>query len=237
MLKFERIEEVAVADRLVVRDHAADIAILSALDPRDALRQLIIIMQIERPGRAKVADIGIVGALLVIDLLDEFRDQEIEIGIALPMSVAWHVDRHAVDADREIGAVIEVEAPQEILVGLAAAGMLRDDDAGNLFNNLAGTQDRAERNVGSAHRSLVSRRRNPSQIFLAACYDDRRTNRPRRWRGRSFSVRRRPGNGKYGRRHAKGAPYQVPAHAVILHRYGSRSQSMRRAGKMTEKPT
>ena len=48
-----------------------------------------------------------------------------------------HVDGHAVDLDGEIGAVVEVEATQEILVGFALAGVLGDDQAGHDFQRLA----------------------------------------------------------------------------------------------------
>ena len=48
-----------------------------------------------------------------------------------------HVDGHAVDGDGEIGAVVEIEAAQKILVGFALAGMLGDDQAGHGFQRLA----------------------------------------------------------------------------------------------------
>ena len=53
-----------------------------------------------------------------------------------------HVDRHAVDLDGEIGAVVEIEAAQEILVGFAFAGMLGDDQAGHDLQRLAGARER-----------------------------------------------------------------------------------------------
>ena len=53
-----------------------------------------------------------------------------------------HVDGHAVDADREIRAVIEVEAAQEILVGFTLAGMLGDDQARHDFQRFADAQER-----------------------------------------------------------------------------------------------
>jgi hypothetical protein len=56
--------------------------------------------------------------------------------------VRRHVDRHAVDPGREVGAVVEVEAAQVVLVGLAVAAVLRDDDAGNEFEHLGGPQRR-----------------------------------------------------------------------------------------------
>ena len=48
---------------------------------------------------------------------DQLGDHKIEIGKALTVRVGAHVDRHLVERDVDIGAVIEVEAAQEILVG------------------------------------------------------------------------------------------------------------------------
>ena len=45
--------------------------------------------------------------------------------------MSWHVDGHAVYFDGKIGAVVKVEAAQEILVGLTLSGMLGDDQAGH----------------------------------------------------------------------------------------------------------
>ena len=58
------------------------------------------------------------------------------------MAVAGQVHRHARDGRAEVGAVIEVEATQEVLVGLAVTGMLRDDQAGHDLQQLAGAQAR-----------------------------------------------------------------------------------------------
>ena len=49
-----------------------------------------------------------------------------------------HVDGHAVDLDGEIGAVVEIEAAQKILVGFAFAGMLGDDQSRHHLQRLAG---------------------------------------------------------------------------------------------------
>ena len=66
---------------------------------------------------------------------DQLGDQEVDVGIALAVAVGAHVDRHAVDRDGEVGAVVEVEAAQEILVGFALAAVLRDDEAGHRFSS------------------------------------------------------------------------------------------------------
>ena len=58
---------------------------------------------------------------------DQLGDHKIEVGIALAMRMGAHVDRHVVEPDIDIGAMVEIEAAQEILVGLALAAMLGDD--------------------------------------------------------------------------------------------------------------
>ena len=58
------------------------------------------------------------------------------------MAMSWHVDGHAVDFEGEIGAVVKVEATQEILIGLTFSRMLGDDQAGHDFQRLADTRER-----------------------------------------------------------------------------------------------
>jgi hypothetical protein len=48
------------------------------------------------------------------------------------MRVRRQVERHAVQIGGEIRAVIQIEAAQKILVGLSAARVLGDDDAGTV---------------------------------------------------------------------------------------------------------
>ena len=71
------------------------------------------------------------------------------------MRVRPHIDRHAVHAGREIGAVVEVEAAQVILVGLARAAVLRDDHAGNGLDDFARPEQRAQRELLVADHALV----------------------------------------------------------------------------------
>ena len=164
----QAIEQVAAADGGVVRDHGAAIAELADFGLGDAEGQRVEIADVEGPGGAEIADLGIIRPLAVIHALDEFGNGEVEVGIALAMAVADHVDRQAVDADRQVGAVIEVEAAQVILVGLAAARMLADDDAGDIFHDLAGAQQRAQRQVGGADRAFVGRCGDAGEIGAAA---------------------------------------------------------------------
>ena len=56
---------------------------------------------------------------------------------------------------REIGAVIEVEAAQEILVGLAVAAVLGDDEAGNDLERLGGPRERKGVDLAAGEKLLA----------------------------------------------------------------------------------
>jgi hypothetical protein len=56
------------------------------------------------------------------------------------MRVRRQVDRHAQHAGCEVGAVVEVEAAQEELVGLAVAAVLRGDETGHRLQHFTRTQ-------------------------------------------------------------------------------------------------
>ena len=64
-----------------------------------------------------------------------------------------HVGRHAIDIDRHVSAVIEIVAAQEVLVRLALAAVLGDDQAWNGFEHLAWTRRRTlvDRIAADAH--------------------------------------------------------------------------------------
>ena len=119
-------------------------------------------------GGGKVADVGGEGALGVVDALHEFGDDEVEVGVALPVGVRAEVDGQAVDAEGEVGAVVEVEAAEEILVGFAAAGMLRDDDSGDDFEEFAAAQEGTRGELDVADAALRSGLGRAEQIGGAA---------------------------------------------------------------------
>jgi len=104
----------------------------------------------DRSDRREVALIGEIGSLADVDRADQFGDQEIEIGITLAVRMGAHVHRHVVDGDREVGAVVEIEAAQKILVGLAVAAVLGDDQAGHDFQRFRGPRKRPRIDVRAA---------------------------------------------------------------------------------------
>src|SRR5713101_2405284 len=64
------------------------------------------------------------------------RQQEVQIGIPLTVGVRREVDGQVVHENGEIGAVVRIEAPDEVLRCLPPALMLRDDDTGECVQDL-----------------------------------------------------------------------------------------------------
>jgi hypothetical protein len=108
-------------------------------------------------GSREVAFVGVVGALAVGDGVDQLRYQEIEVGIALAVRMRRQVDRNAIDRGGEVRAVVEVEAAQEILVRLAVAAVLGNDQAGHRLEQLRRAQRRAVRQLFRQDETLAGR--------------------------------------------------------------------------------
>ena len=100
------------------------------------------VIDLHRPRRVEIAEIGEIGALAVVQGADQLGNHEIEIGIALAMPMGAHVDRHVVQRDINVGAVIEVEAAQEVLVGLALAAVLGGDQSRHNLEHFADPRSR-----------------------------------------------------------------------------------------------
>ena len=115
------------------------------------------VLEIDGAGRGEVAFVGVVRALLVFDAVEQLGNHEVDVGVALAVAMRVHVDGNAVDAGGEVRAVIEIEAAQEILVGLAVAAVLRDDEARNGLQQLAGAQHRAGFELRARDRALGRR--------------------------------------------------------------------------------
>src|SRR3954467_1711407 len=113
------------------RIHAKETAIAKAAggDLRNRLRHAVDQADMDAPDRCEIAFISEIRPLADIESADRFRHQPVQIGITLAMRMSAHVDRHVVDGKRQIGAVVEIIAAQEILVSFALARMLRDDQA------------------------------------------------------------------------------------------------------------
>ncbi len=109
----------------------------------------------EIAGRRKITLIGKVRALSDIEDVDGLRHQPIKVRIALTMGMGAHVDRHIVDPDRQIGAMIEIIAAQEILIGFALAAVLRDDQSGHGLQKFSGAAHWARIQLLAGHAGLA----------------------------------------------------------------------------------
>ena len=124
------------------------------------------------PGRAKVADVGVIRTFLVIHPLHQFRDDGVHVRVPFAVRVRRQVQRHIVQENGEIRAVVEIEAAKKILVGFAAAGVLGDDDAGNRLQDFSRTKNRTVLEFRCAHCSLGSRFGNADKVILSALHVD-----------------------------------------------------------------
>ena len=80
---------------------------------------------------------------------------------------------HVVDIRSEVGAVVEVYAAQEVLVGLAGAGVGGRNQTGHHFQQFCRAQDGADRQVGAADRAFAGGARNADLLLGAAEHEHR----------------------------------------------------------------
>src|SRR5450631_2030331 len=94
-------------------------------------------MNIGRSRAREIPHLCVERPFLVVDEVNQLGDHEVQVGVALSMGVRGQVDGHAVHGEGEVGAMIQIESAQEILVRLAIAGVLGDHEAGNGLHDLA----------------------------------------------------------------------------------------------------
>jgi hypothetical protein len=83
--------------------------------------------------------------------------------------VRRQVQRHTVEENGDIRAVVEIEAAQKILVGLAAAGVLRDDETGKRLQNLSRAKNGTIFEFLRAHRYLAGGLAIPTRSSCRPC--------------------------------------------------------------------
>jgi hypothetical protein len=136
------------------------------------LVELAQVLDAGAAGGGEIAIFGGIDALAVFEAADQFGNQEIEIHVALTVGVADHIDRHAHHVGGKIAAVVEIETAQKILVGLAVAGVLGDDHAGNGFEYFGWAQQRAVGELLGGHRAFGGRIGDAGQVMGAAADGD-----------------------------------------------------------------
>ena len=82
-----------------------------------------------------------------------------QIGVALAMRVAHHVDGNAVDVNREISAMVGVKSAEKNLIGLAAAVVLSEYQSGHQPQHIGRRSERAKLEVACPKRLLGCCRR------------------------------------------------------------------------------
>ena len=154
-IHFAGIEQRAAAEP--GRAHAEIAQIVEAADGGlgDGLVDAVSQIDEQRARGGEIADVGEIRSLADVQAGDGLRHQPIEVGIALAVRVRRQIDRHVVDEDRQIRAVIEIIAAQVILIGLAAVGVHDHGEAGHSFENLAGPRHRAGVDILPGHRHLT----------------------------------------------------------------------------------
>ena len=140
-IAFDGVEQVAGADLLGIGHEHALPVVHAGFDLGDAVGHLVEQVDRHRAGGGEVADVGVVRPLAEIDDADDLRDDGVQIEVALTVGVGGQVVGHVVHEAGEVGAVVEAEAAQEILVRLALAAVLRHDQAGHFFEEVGGPQN------------------------------------------------------------------------------------------------
>ena len=163
--QLQGIEQIAAAHFRRTSQQSAGIAVLAQSHLRQRAVDFAEIVDMRRPGRGKIALLGVIRPFAVSDAVDQLRDQKIEVGITLAVGMAGHIDRDAADVGGEISAVIEIEATQEILVGLAVAGMLGNDQPRHHFQRLTWTQDRHGSQALTGDHPFATGSRDAFEVF------------------------------------------------------------------------
>src|SRR5688572_2179768 len=170
-LVFEREQQVTAGEWQRARRKGAEVSVLAAREREHRLLP-VEVAELGGAGSGKIAELRVVRALVVGDALDQLRDHEVEVHVALAVPVRRHVDRHPLDLRQEIGAVVEVESAQEVLVRLPVSGVLSRDQARDDLENLAGAQERPVLELLVENRAFARRARRARECNAAGGYDD-----------------------------------------------------------------
>jgi hypothetical protein len=165
-------EQHAAANRARVAERKPPKAILSCGHARERPIEAGEEMKLRAAGAPEISDLRVVHAELVIHEVDELRNEEIEIGVALPVAMRREIERHSVQPRLEVGSVVEVEAAHEVLVRLAVARMLRHDHPRHRLQQLAFARDRAEPELGGADAARRGAHRHAAKVVAAAHHFD-----------------------------------------------------------------
>ena len=120
--------------------------------------------EVDRAGGGEVPGARRVRSLRDLDPLDRVDRYEVEVEVALAVRVSAQIHGNPVERDGEIGPVVRVEAPEEVLLRLAAARVLGGQDARNRLEELSGALERSKLEIARFHgegRPLPSMQASP----------------------------------------------------------------------------
>ena len=126
---FQRIHQIAVGSLRCVRQQKPTVTETANPDLGHRTLEPVRQQDVHRTSSGEVTVFRRVRTFPVLHTIDEIRNQEIQIAVALPMSMRTLIDRHSVDTDRQIGSMIKIHATQKILIRLTFTAVLGHDDA------------------------------------------------------------------------------------------------------------
>ena len=165
--ELDRREQGPVAHPRRDREERPPVAVLAQLGLEDRPLEHVEVAHRDGTRRGEVALPRVVGALLELDRAHELGNHEVEVGIALAVAVRREVDRQARDGEREVGAVVDVEAAHVVLVGLPLAAVLADDHARHPFREIARAGQRTVGQLRAGHDSARGGAGDSDQLGVA----------------------------------------------------------------------
>ena len=167
-----RSREYAIADFHAAREQAVSIAMFSGRNLRYGLRQTLVQRKFDAAGRAEISCAREIRPLVESRSFHQFRDEKIQVEVALAVAVGAHIERYAVDMRGEVAAVIEIQPAQIVLVRLAGSGMLGRHHAGHDLGHFARAQQGRKPDIGIADLAFGSRPRDADLLLRTAEHDD-----------------------------------------------------------------
>ncbi len=132
-------------------------AILTSAHPHDRTIERRHVVDVGRARSGEIAVLRVIRPLAELHAAHQLGNQEIRVRIPVSVPMCGHVDRHTGNRRREIGAVIEIEAPQVVLVGLPLAAVLADGETGNGLEHFGGPHDGPSLQLARRDRALARR--------------------------------------------------------------------------------
>ena len=138
VVSLERIQHPARAERRRGGQQHPPERVLAPFELDQGPIQRVEVIHVDGAGGGEVALLGRIGPLLELHAAHQLRNEEVVVGVTLPMGVGGHVHGDARHEGGEVRAVIEVESADVVLVGLAFPAVLADHHAGHRLERLAG---------------------------------------------------------------------------------------------------